>query len=119
MKRWVLSAMLCALLTLPAWGQRGGGGHGGGGGGGGGFHGGGFHGGYSGAYRSGYSGTYRGYGAYARVPSYGARGGYWNRGYGGYGYGWNGRGYGYGWRGYPYRGAVGVIPGGAGEPGAA
>lgn len=99
MRCWLLSATLCAVLALPAWGQRGGGGHGGGMAGGGhvsmggarGFSGGGYRGG------SGYGG------AVARGYGYGGYG----RGYG-YGYGGYGRGYGYGgygrWYGYPYRG---------------
>ena len=126
MRRWVLSAGLCALLTLPVWGQRGGGGHGGMGGGGHGFSGGGggyaahgsagysYHGptgsrapSYSGGYRApGYAGAYRapGYSGAYRAP-------YSNNGYRGYSngyrypYSWGNRGYGYGWgwRGYPYR----------------
>ncbi|MFZ0792200.1 MAG: hypothetical protein WAM65_00435 [Candidatus Korobacteraceae bacterium] len=91
MRRWVLSAALCALLTLPVWGQRGGGGHGGmGGGGARGVSGGGYH---SGGYAGGSS--YRGAVGYSRAPGYAGayRGGYWN-GYRG----------GYAWRGYPYRG---------------
>lgn len=107
MRRWVLSAALCALLTLPVWGQRGGGGHGGMGGGGHGFSGGGFAshgGGYSyhggaGYARGGYGGVYGGYG-------YGGRGygyGYGGRGYGGYGYRGYGWGRGWGW-GYPWWG---------------
>lgn len=98
MQRRVLSAALCALLTLPVWGQRGGGGHGGmGGGGARGFSGGGYRGGgYAGSY------SYRGGAGYSRAPGYAGayRGGYWNGGYRGYGY--NRRGYPY--RGYPYRG---------------
>ncbi len=100
MRRWVLSAALCALLTLPVWGQRGGGGHGGmGGGGARGFSGGGYHGG-------GYAGSssYRGTAGYSRAPGYAGayHGGYWGSGY---------RGYGYGWRGYPYRGYGWGYPG--------
>lgn len=126
MRRWVLSAALSALLALPVWGQRGGGGHGGmGGGGHAGFSGGGhgFSGGggfaahgspgygyhgpvggyripsYSGSYRGpGYSGAYRPPG-YAGVNS----GRYWGNGYR-YPYNWGGHGYGYGWGWrYPYR----------------
>jgi len=93
MQRWVLSAGLCVLLTLPVWAQRGGGGHGGmGGGGARGFSGGGYRG---GGYAGGYSS--RGAAGYSRAPGYAGayRGGYWDGGY---------RGYGYNWRGYPYRG---------------
>jgi len=118
MRRWVLSAGLCALLTLPVWGQRGGGGHGGMGGGGHAFSGGG--GGYAahGSAGYGYHGPVGGYrapsysGAY-RAPSYSGayRAPYSYSGYRGYSngyrypYAWGGRGYGYGWgwRGYPYR----------------
>jgi hypothetical protein len=118
MRRWVLSAVMCALLTLPAWGQRGGGGHGGMGGGGHGFSGGGggfaahgsagygYHGPVGGYRTPSYSGAYRGpgYSGAYRAP-------YWNNGYRGYSngyrypYSWGGRGYGYGWgwRGNPYR----------------
>lgn len=98
MQRWVLSAALCALLTLPVWGQRGGGGHGGmGGGGARGFSGGGYH---SGSYAGGYG--YRGGAGYSGSRGYagGYRGGYWGGGYRGYGYNWHG----YPYRGYPYRG---------------
>jgi hypothetical protein len=118
MRRWVLSAGLCALLALPVWGQRGGGGHGGMGGGGHAFSGGG--GGYAahGSAGYGYHGPVGGYrapsysGAY-RTPGYAGayRAPYWNNSYRGYSngyrypYPWGGRGYGYGWswRGYPYR----------------
>ena len=107
MRRWVLSAALCALLTLPVWGQRGGGGHGGmAGGGARGFSGGGYH---SGGYAGGSS--YRGTAGYSRAPGYAGayHGGYWGSGY---------RGYGYGWRGYPYRGYGWGYPGwGFGYPG--
>jgi hypothetical protein len=109
MRGWLSNAALFViLLTMPAWAQRGGGGHGGFGGGGhmggghmgAGFAGGGhaYHGG--GAYRGGnWGGGYRGWGGT------GWRGAGWNRR--GYGRGWYGRGwYGNRWRsGYPYWGA--------------
>ena len=110
MQRWVLSAALCALLTLPVWGQRGGGGHGGMGGGG---H---FSGGGSVSHGSaGYG--YHGSVGYSRAPGYAGsyRGGiYGGAGYRGYGYAWHGNGvhgpfpyrpwgYGWGW-GYPWWG---------------
>jgi len=107
MRRWFLYAVGLALLALPLWGQRGGGGHGGmssgghaGYSGGGGYAarpspGYGYRGGagyrppaYSGGYRPGYSGGYR--------PPY--TNGNWN-GNAWHGNNWNGNG----WR-YPYRG---------------
>lgn len=125
MRRWVLSVGLCALLALPVWGQRGGGGHGGMGGGGHAMSGGGggyaAHGsaGYSyhgpaGGYRTpSYTGGYRapGYPSGSRAPGYpgGYRSTYTNNWHGngwvwnGHSWGWHGYPYGYGWRGYPYR----------------
>ncbi len=115
MRRWVLSALVSALLALPVWGQRGGGGHGGMGGGGHASSGGG---GYAAHGSAGYA--YHGatgyrapsyYGAY-RAPGYAGayRAPYWNSGYRGYSYSyWYPNGYrypygwGWGWRGYPYR----------------
>src|SRR5277367_2683467 len=79
MRRWILCAGLCALLALPVWGQRGGGGHGGMGGGGHSFSSGG--GGYAahGAAGYGYHGPVGGY----RAPSYSGayRAPYGNGGY--------------------------------------
>ena len=113
MRRWVLCAVGCALLALPLWGQRGGGGHGGFSGGGHGFSGGG--GGYAahGSAGYGYRGPVGGYRAPAYSGGYrpGYAGGYrppaWN-GNNWHGTGWNGNnwgwhGNGWGWR-YPYRG---------------
>lgn len=99
MRGWMFrAALLLTLLSIPAWAQRGGGGHGGGfHGGGGGFHGGGFHGaaGFRGGagygYRGGFHGGYGWHGG-----GYGWHGGNWN-GYGWHGNGWARRGYGWGW----------------------
>lgn len=128
MRTWIYRlTLLMALLSMPLWAQRGGGGHGGGmggggghmgGGGGGGYHGGSYGGGYHGGNYSGYRGG--GYTAY--------HGGSWNgNGWQG-GNGWNGRGwYGNGWYGnrwgwgggwgYPYWGwGVGIGWGWGGYP---
>ena len=121
MRQWVLSAMLCALLTVPALGQRGGGGRGGMGGGHGfaggghGFSGGGMaarpSGGYGYRAPGGYG--YRAPGGYAHVPyAGGARpawggnnwhGNNWNgNGWNGNNWGWHNNGWhgnGWGWHG--------------------
>jgi hypothetical protein len=96
MRRWLAVAALgAALIAVPSWGQRGGGGHGGGfGGGHAGFasHGGGFHGGGMSAGRGFSSGFHGGghFGSGFNRPYHR----YYGRGYGGY--------YGYPYYSYPY-----------------
>jgi hypothetical protein len=130
MRRWLLlSALVAALLGMPAWGQRGGGGHGGGsggfhGGGGGGFHGGfsggGFHGGggfgghagFGGGVGHGFGGGFGHGGVGVPHPGFGRPGlggrPGWGNGWGwghgwGRGWGWGGGwGWGYPWWGYGY-----------------
>jgi hypothetical protein len=96
MRRWlVVAALGAALIAVPSWGQRGGGGHGGGVGGHAGFasHGGGFHGGGMSASRGFSSGFHGGghFGSGFNRPYHHYYGRY---GYGGY--------YGYPYYSYPY-----------------
>jgi len=106
MWRWLAVAALgAALLTTPAWGQRGGG-HGGGFGGGHAGFGGGVHGGFGGGVHSGLSsrgfGGHPGFGAGRPFghPGFGSRPfGFRNR-YRGWGWGWPY--WGWGWPGYEY-----------------